>query len=104
MDTKEAIELLNTEQDEYMGTDYWDKMDKIIELLKCGEKYKTIFEEFARYINVKDKTDKILNEKYKEMWQDLENKLIDKDGYNEYSWSPNAMSIMKELEQKYFKG
>ena len=41
-------------------------------------------------------------EKYRKMWEEVEHALTDSEDYNEYSWSPKAREIMKDIEIKYF--
>ena len=41
-------------------------------------------------------------EKYRQMWGELEHALTDSEDYNEFSWSPKAREIMKDIEEKHF--
>jgi len=45
MNTKEAIEFLEIGQENYIGYDYWARVDDVISLLQQGEKYRKMWEE-----------------------------------------------------------
>jgi len=84
MNTKEAIELIGTDQNDYIGCDYWKKIREVIKLLKRGKKYEKMWEEFKKEYNV-------------------DYNLIEL-GYLDinYANQKDLNIIMEDLEQKYF--